>query len=103
MCSEEPIGLRKPTADDAAGSPLREHVYAEFSKYLLPMDRVLPDEVDVEEIVLRDGNEWRATRGQSVLADRTWPIIQRRELDARLLADNSDAPRAVGRLLRCTT
>lgn len=75
--------MRKPTEEDAAGSPLREHVYGEFSKYPLPMERLLPSDVDVEEIALRDGNEWRATRGQSVLADRTWPIIQRRELQFR--------------------
>lgn len=80
MCSAEPVEMRKPTLEDAAGSPLREHVYGEFSKYPLPMDRVLPEDVDVEEIALRDGNEWRATRGQSALADRTWPIIHRCEL-----------------------
>lgn len=46
----------------------------------LDMDRILPPGTDAEEQALRDGNEWRATRGQSVLADRTWPIIQKREL-----------------------
>lgn len=80
LCSEAPIGLRKPTRTDTAGSYLREQVYGEFAKYPLPMDRLLPPGTDVDEIALRDGNEWRATRGQSVLADRTWPIIQRREL-----------------------
>lgn len=80
MCSEAPIGLRTPTEKDTAGSYLREQVYWKYTGYPLDWDRVLPPGTDVDELALRDGNEWRATRGQSVLADRTWPIIQRREL-----------------------
>lgn len=80
LCSDAPIGLRKPTKADAAGSYLREQVYGEFAKHELDMKRILPPGTDVEEIALRDGNEWRATRGQGVLADRTWPIIHRCEL-----------------------
>lgn len=85
LCSRDPIELRAYNEDDARGSYLREHVYGTYGQYELDMERILPPQEDEseagqEDLALRDGNEWRATRAQSVLADRTWPIIQKCEL-----------------------